>query len=415
MKRIYTSIDIGSDTIKILVAEMDKGKLNVLAVTSVLSKGIKKGLIIDANELMISLKQALAKIEGKIGVKIDKVIASIPPYYVDYKKVEASVTITNDDQRVSGNDIISVLQTCIYNKLADKEELITILPIEFSIDNKKGIKDPKGLVGKKLIVKAMMITTPKKNVYAIISIIESLGLKVIDLNISPLADYYQFRNKTIDKQVGAIINIGADLTTVSIINRGIVVNSEIITIGGSNIDNDIVYIFKLSKKEGKRLKEKLAIANKQYAETNEIATVINLNKRELKINQYELSEIVMSRLLEILKLAKKQATLLTNKEINYIIITGGITELPGMSSIVTEVFGPKAYLGYIETIGIRENKYSVVSGMIKYFHQKLDLRGKKYSMFNRESEEELTSSYKKGLNINHHSLLSKVFGYFFDN
>lgn len=415
MKRIYTSVDLGSDTIKILVAEIDKDKLNVLAVASVLSKGIKKGLIVDANELMGAFKQALAKIEGKIGVKIDKVLANIPPYYAEYKKVTGTITITNDNQRISGNDITNVLQTCIYNKLKDKEELITIVPHEFSIDNKKGIKDPKRLVGKKLTANAIMITTSKKNIYAIISIMESLGLKVIDLNLGPLADYYQFRNRETDKQIGALINIGANLTTVSIVDQGMVVNSEVITMGGSNIDNDIAYIFKLSKKESKKLKERFAIANKHYAEMSETVEVINLNKRELQINQYELSEIVMSRLLEILKLAKKQATLLTNKEINYIIITGGMTEIPGMSSIIGEVFGPKARLGYTETIGIRENKYSTVAGMIKYFHQKLDLRAKKYSMLSRESEEELTLPYKKGLTVTHHSLLSKVFGYFFDN
>ena len=74
----------------------------------------------------------------------------------------------------------------------------------------------------------------------------------------------------------------------------------------------------------------------------------------------------------------------------------------------------KARIGNIETIGIRDNKYFTVSGMIKYFHEKLNLRGREYSMFSAEKEEELTSPRKKGLNIGNNSVLSKVFGYFFD-
>jgi cell division protein FtsA len=175
MKKIYTSIDIGSDTIKILVGEIFKGKLNVLAVSSVLAKGIKKGLIVDANEAIVSIRRAITEIEGKLGVKIDKVIASIPAYFASYQVVDGYSTITNDEHKVTGNDIVRVLQTCVYNKLPIDHELVTIMPQSFSIDNKGGIKDPKGLVGNKLYIKAMMVTTPRKNVYSVVSMMESLG------------------------------------------------------------------------------------------------------------------------------------------------------------------------------------------------------------------------------------------------
>ncbi len=415
MKKIYTSVDIGSNTIKMLVGEIHKGKLNVLAVSSINSKGIKKGLIVDANEVIVSLRKIIAEIEGKLGVKIDKVLANVPAYYTEYNETTGSSTITNQEKKVTSNDIIRVLQACVYNKLKSDQELVTIVPIEFRIDNKKGLKDPKGLVGKKLFCNAVMVTTPKKNVHSVISVLSSLGLEVTDINIGPIGDYYQFRNKDTDKNVTAIINIGSETTTVSVFEQGIISSSEIITIGGQNIDNDISYIFKLDKIESKNLKEKFALANKNYAQTKEVYEVLNINKRDLKINQQELSEIVMSRLMEILKLAKKQTSLLTNKEINYIIITGGMTEIPGMSSLIKEVFGNEARLGNIETIGIRDNKYSSVAGIVNYFNDKLLLRGKEYSMFDNDKQEDLVSPKNKVLNISNDSILGKVFGYFFDN
>ena len=81
MRKIYTSVDLGSDSIKILVAEIYNKKLNVLAVSNVKSSGIKKGLIVDANEILVSLREAISEIEGKLMITIDKVIASVPSYY----------------------------------------------------------------------------------------------------------------------------------------------------------------------------------------------------------------------------------------------------------------------------------------------------------------------------------------------
>jgi len=283
------------------------------------------------------------------------------------------------------------------------------------LDQKKGLAEPKGLVGKKLGVEAVMVTTPKKNVHSVLSVLESLGLKVIDLNLNVIADYYEFKNKKMDKGVTALINLGEGITNVAVFEQGVIVNSEIIDLGGKHLDNDLSYIFKIPLAASKRLKENFALANKHYAQSKEVYHVLDLKKRELKLNQYEISEIVMSRLLEILKLAKKQSSLLTNKEINYIIVTGGMTALPGMSFLLKKVFSQPASLGNMETIGIRDQKMSSVAGMIRYFYSKLSLRGKEYSMFTPEQTEDLSSPKKKLINISNESMLGKVFGYFFDN
>ncbi|MDD2203214.1 MAG: cell division protein FtsA [Bacilli bacterium] len=414
MKRIYTCIDIGSSSIKVLVGEMFKGRLIVLATSCVKSRGVKKGLIIDANEAISSIKEAIAEVEGKLGIKIDKVIASVPAYLATYTEVDGYSTITSEDKKVTGNDITRALQACVYNKISEDVELVTIIPIEFVLDKKANIKDPKGMVGSKLGIRAMMVTTSKKSLYAIVSILESLGLKVVETNFGTIGEYYEYRDKDMDKMSGAIISIGGDLTNVTIFDKGIATASDIIPLGGHNIDNDIAYIKKISKTDALRLKESFAIANRHYAQGSETISVFDKFKKEISLNQLEISDIVMSRLLEILKLAKKQASLLTNKENSYIIITGGVSEMPGMTSLLGDVFGKEARIGNIETMGIRDNKYAALAGMIKYFHGKLNLRGKEYSMLSVENEEELISSKKGVLNISEDSVLGKVFGYFFD-
>lgn len=415
MKKIYTGIDIGSDSIKMMICEEYKNKFNVLATSSKKSKGIKKGLIVNAEEVTPVILECIKELELMVGVKIDKVIACVPSYFAHFSLVDGYSTITNQEREVKGNDIVRAMQASVYNKLPEDRELVSIVPIEFSVDDEKGIKEPKGKVGTKLGVKAVMVTTPKKNVYSIVSIMESIGIEVTDITISSIGDYALFKTATTESTIGALINIGAETTNVAIFNRGIIIKNEVIELGGKNIDNDLAYIYKIDKEDAKDLKEKFAVANKRYADINETYNVTNLYNEKLTLNQYEVSEVVMSRIIEILKLSKKQINLLTNKEISYIIVTGGVSELVGFHLIVEEVLGKIAIVGNIKTIGARHNKYSSVYGILKHFHEKLVLRGKEYSMFSREKQEDLVSTKKKLINFSNDSLIGKVFGYFFDN
>ncbi len=410
MRKIYTSVDLGSDSIKILVAEIYNKKLNVLAVSNVKSSGIKKGLIVDANEILVSLREAISEIEGKLMITIDKVIASVPSYYSTFEIVTGEVDI-DEYGKITGLDVVKVLQKAVKSKLKMDRELVTIIPIYYIVDDKKNIKDPKNLIGKKLGVKAMMATTPSKNVQSIISIFQSLGIDVVDVNLGSIADYNEFKNNTSDTGVSAVINIGHDITTVSLFNKGIIINSEVIQIGGKNIDNDISYVFKLDKKDSSKLKENFAVAHKKFSRVNDVKEAVTTNRDLISITQYDISQVVMSRLTEILKLAKKQTYLLTNREISYIIITGGTAELPGMSYLVEELFGSNAKVGNIDTIGIRNNKYSTVSGLIKGINDKLESRDKEYTMIDLDND----ASGQNKLSINDSSVLNKVFGYFFDN
>ena len=405
MRKIYTSVDIGSDTIKIVVGEIFDKKLNILAVSTVKSSGVKKGVIVDANEIIITLKKAIEEIESKLSVTIDKVIATVPSYNAAFEIVNGEILLDSEGVRVAGFDIVNVLKESIKDKIKEDRELVSIIPIYFIVDEKKNIKDPKGLICKKLGVKAMMVTTPSKNVNSVISIFASMGIDVVDLNIGPICDYEEFRNQNVDNSLSAIINIGSDVTTVSLFNKGIIVNSEIIQIGGKNIDNDISYVFKTSKEDSFKLKEEFAVAHKKFSRVNDTKECITVNKDVININQYDISQVVMSRLTEILKLAKKQSYLLTNKEISYIIITGGVSEMPGISYLIDEIFSNNAKVGNIDTIGIRNDKFSTVSGLIRFFNSKLDLRDNEVCMIDIDENK----------NIEDSSVMKKVFGYFFDN
>lgn len=413
MRKIIASLDIGDSRIKLVVGEIIRGKLNILACIDIPSRGIKKGYVVNPESAIESFKEAFDKAEEAIGIRPKMVLVSVPSNGVECFLSEGYTTINSEEQRITHNDIIRAMQSCVYNKIEDNRELITILPTKYMINDTDIVDKPLGMSAEKLNIKSVVVTVPKKNVNIIIKCLEKINVKVIDVAIGALGDYYQFRNKNIDMETGAIVNIGASKTEVSIFNRGIMTSCEVIDIGGDNIDYDLGYVYKINRKDALYLKENVALADKNLAQPSESVIFEDKNGDKVKINQFDASEIVMSRLQEILNLVKKQINLLTKKQISYIIITGGTTETAEFKSLVEQVFN-KATVGDVMEIGARNNKFSTSVGLIKYYDSRLKLRNKDFSIYNIEEQEELSGIHKK-VNISEDSILGKLFGYFFDN
>lgn len=413
MRKIIASLDIGSHTIKLVVGEIVKNKLNILACVDTPARGIKKGFIVNPESAIEALADVFKKGEEQMGLPIKKVIVSVPSNGIDCFLSEGYTSITNPEKVITSNDLVRSLQAAVYNKVLDNQELVTILPTKFLVNDTVVTDLPVGMKAEKLKVKAVVVTVPKKNVTPIIRCLERIGVNVVDVTTGALGDYYEFKDNKNSSEVGAVINIGASKTTVSIFNKGIITASEIIDIGGDNIDYDLGYVYKINRKDSLYIKENIALADKNMAQASESVIVEDKNGDKIKINQYSASEIVMSRLEEILNLAKKQINLLTKKQISYIIITGGVTETTEFKDIVSYIF-KDATVGNVLEIGARCNKYATSVGLIKYYDSRLRLRNRDFSIFSIEEQENLSGIHKK-VNINDNSILGKLFGYFFDN
>lgn len=409
MKHIYTSVDIGSNSIKVVTSELFKGKLNLLAASSVKSKGIKKGLITDVNSATMSLQKAISEVENMLGIKIKKVITTIPSYFAEFTKIDGEIKINNENKIVTGDDVVKVLGQAVKGKISSTKEMVTIVPIDFSVDSKTGIKDPKGLTGNTLRTRAILITTPKKNIYSVVGLIEAIGIEVVDISLNSIGDINALKNKGMEEKIGAIINIGAETTTVSVYNKNILIKTSIIGMAGRDIDNDISYMYKIDPEVAKKIKEKFALAHKKYASSSEIYELPG----HKNIEQLEVSTIAMSRIEEILTLAKKELLELTNRQMEYIIITGGVSNMSHFELVAENIFGKDVIIGNVRLIGIRNNKYSSAVGNIVYFINKLKIKGKNYTMVSDTDMEILSSTKKSLINVSNESMLGKVFGYFF--
>ena len=412
MKQIIASLDIGSSNIKLIVGEIHRDKLFVLACSKVESKGIKKGIIVNEEEAYSSIKEAFKKAQGILGIKLTRVVLVVPSYFASFVKSEGYTTIDREDNFVNGDDITKALQASVFNRVSPNLELVSVTPKEFIINETSSVKDPKGIEAHRLSVNSLLGLIPKKNIYLTIDLLEKMDVKVVDLVFGGLCDYFEFKNEENNEKSTAVINIGSNKTEISIIKENILISTEVLDIGSRNIDRDISYIYDISLDDSKKIKEKFALASRAKASTSEVVETLTKSNERIKINQYEVSDIVYSRIREILELSKKQINFLTKEEISYIIVTGGTSEIDGFESVFKEIFGKNKVPSKVEELGCRSNIYSTGLGAIKVYHEKLKFRNKFATTISEEEQGGLFSDKKK---INESSLLGKVYSYFFDN
>ena len=412
MSEIYTGIDLGTNSIKIVVTEKVNDKYHVLASTSSPSVGIKNGFITDTKLAVNSVKNALKEVNEMLGIKITKVVACVPSTCCNMDIVIGSTNVIEYND-ITGNDVSNVLLDALKGQDFVNNELVTALPISFTVDDEANIRDPKGMKGSKLDARVVISTMPKEPLYKILEVLKLSGVETVDIAYGCVGDYYVIKTRKYDELVGAIINIGEESTNIGIFNKGILIKNGSIAVGSKNVDKDLSYVYKTKLNESRDIKEKFGVALSSYADSNDVWEMQTSESEFKKVTQLNVSKVIESRIRELLKLAKNEIKTLTNREIRYIIVTGGLSEIAAFQYLVEQELGFVAKVCNITAVGVRNNIYSSAYGITKYFNDKLELRGKTYSMISKEDVETLKSSGSDS--ATNENMLGKVFGLFFDN
>ena len=389
---MYTSVDLGSHSIKIIVSKKVDDKYYVLASTSVNTRGIKRGLIKDKEEALISLKEAVTNINKELGIEINKVLLNFPLYNLNTTIESGEIEVSNT---VSGEDIREVIKKTVKENIASSLEVIYLEPIVFEVDGGIQVVDPKGLDATHLKVRLAVSTIEKTILYEYLSLLQEAGLVVDDLVYGIVGDYTEGANRETNKTISAVVNIGYSKTEVAIFNKGIMLKGKTLKIGSKQIDKDISYVYKIDRETACNLKENFANCSSNYADKFDTMEVVNLSGEKILVNQLEISQVVEARLKEILKSVKLEINDLTNREISYIIVTGGITNMSGFSYLLDDLFDMEKIICNVTPIGIRSNIYGANLGMIKYIDKKMKFREIDYTMFDKEDIEKLTSKNNK--------------------
>lgn len=413
MRKIMACLDIGHSTIKFVVAENSKNNMYVLTSSITENTALDKDNNIVDEELKKLLDKIFKEAEEKLGFKINATIVTVPSDSASFTINRARIEIDNDDGLITSEDMVNVVRKSADNVIQDNMELVNILPMYFTLANGSKTNNPINAISKSLEVKSLITSSIKKDVYKYLNILEDIGVNVVDISYDSIGDYCFLINEENETKTGAIINIGHTKTTVSIFNKGILTNTSLIKVGGINVSKDIAYVYKLNMEDAEKLKLNFAIANERMANGSETVVLKNKNGDITTINQYEISQVVSSRIQEILNMAKKVINTLTKREISYIICTGGIANMKDFDLDVNSIFGKNATVPRMNTIGVRDARYSSSVGLIKWYDNNARIKNRDYSILSLKEQEQISKEGNQ--TISNNGIIGKVFDYFFDS
>ena len=413
MRKIMSSLDIGYASIKFIVAEIKGKKLYILTSSIINNDAVKKDMTIDYDILEAIIKKLLSDAKEKLGIEIKKTLLTIPTDSASFTINRARIDIKNEDNLITTDDMIKVVNLSGENVVQDNMELVNITPLYYTLDDSSKTDIPVNTFSRSLEVKSIITSSRKEDVYKYLRVLDNLGVSVVDISYDVVGNYFAFKTDDMDTTCGVIIDIGYLSTSISVYNKGVLVNTLKIKVGSLNVLKDISYIYKISLESAKEVYKKLGLGSSKNANNLEKIELKDNNGDKLIINQVNLSEIIESRVNEILSMAKKQINTLTKRQISYIICTGGIANIGDFDLNVLEVFGKNARVGYINIIGIRDTRYASTLGLIKWYDYNAKLKNYDYSILSLEEQEEFSREESEA-KTSSNSIIGKVFDYFFE-
>ena len=183
----FTGLDIGTSSIKVLVAELVDGEVNVIGVSNAKSKGVKDGIIVDIEAAATAIKSAISQAEEKAGISIKSVNVGLPANLLQVEPTQGMIPVTSDTKEITDQDVENVVKSALTKSMTPDREVITFVPEEFVVDGFQGIRDPRGMMGVRLEMRGLLYTGPRTILHNLRKTVERVGVQVDNVIISPLA------------------------------------------------------------------------------------------------------------------------------------------------------------------------------------------------------------------------------------
>lgn len=369
---IIAGLDLGTTKVCVLVAEMTDEGLDVIGVGSVPSKGLKKGVVVNIESTVQSIRAAIEQAESMAGVEIRTVYAGIAGSHVRGLNQEGVAAIS--DREVKASDVERVLEQAKAIPLPGDRQVLHVLPQEFVVDEQDGIREPIGMSGVRLEARAHLVTAATTSVANITKCAERCGLHVSEVVLQPLASAEAVLHDD-EKEIGAaLIDVGGGTTDIILYVDGAVVHTSVIPIGGINLTNDIAVGLRTPMAEAERIKLKYGCAATRLVDQEETIEVPGVGGRSPRVLRRQvLCDIIEPRVEEIFAACRHLIAETGYGEMlaSGAIVTGGATLLDGTVELAEEVLGLPVRRGVPTGIGglldvVRSPSYATAVGLAKY-------------------------------------------------
>ena len=366
----FTGLDIGTNSIKVLVAELRNGELNVIGVSNAKSKGVKDGIIVDIEAAATAIKSAISQAEEKAGISIKSVNVGLPGNLLQVEPTQGMIPVTSDTKEIADQDVENVVKSALTKSMTPDREVITFIPEEFIVDGFQGIRDPRGMMGVRLEMRGLLYTGPRTILHNLRKTVERSGVQVENIIISPLALVRSVLNEG-EREFGAtVIDMGAGQTTVATIRNQELQFTNILQEGGDYVTKDISKVLKTSQKLAEGLKLNYGEAYPSLASNETFQVEVIGEVEPVEVTESYLAEIISARIKHIFEQIKQELERRHLLDLpGGIVLIGGNAILPGIVELAQEVFGVGVKLYVPNQVGIRNPAFAHVISLSEFAGQ----------------------------------------------
>jgi len=419
---LVVGLDIGTTKIAAIVGRKNEhGKIEIMGIGKSESLGVNRGVVVNIEQTVASIKTAISIAADKANVDIGEVIVGIAGQHIKSMQHRGMITRQSLDDEVNQKDVDQLIDNMHRLVMNPGEEVIHVIPQEYIIDNESGIKNPIGHAGIRLEGNFHIITGQVSAVKNIFKCVNRAGMEIVDLHLEPLASADAVLSDE-EKEAGVVlVDIGGGTTDVAVFYDGIIRHTAVIPFGGNIVTDDIKEGCSIIKSQAEQLKVRFGSALAQENQENEIISIPGLSGRPPKeVSVKLLAQIIQARMEEILEfvLFEIKSSGYERKLSAGIVVTGGGSMLKHLQQLVMLTTGMDCRIGTPnKNLASADNElknplYATGVGLVMKGIEKYERESKRALNFNKpelvEKDEVITESKK----ITNHS--QKKIGSFFD-
>lgn len=370
---LVVGLDIGTTKVCAIVGEVNSSnEIDIIGVGTYPSYGLKRGVVVNIENTVQSIKNAVEEAEHMAGCEIRTVFAGIAGGHV--KGISGHGMITLRNREVTDRDVERVIESANALLIPADREIIHVIPQEFIVDGQSGIKDPIGICGIKLEAKVHIVTGQITAAQNLVNCIHRAGMDVADIALEQLASSQAVLTQD-EKEIGVVlIDCGGGTTDIAIFVGGSIRYTENLTLGGDHIDRDIALGLSTPLAEARKIKEKYGVAMAELVSLDESIEIPSVGgRRPRRIPKADLAMIIEPRMEEIFSLVRSEIIKSGYRDLipAGAVITGGSVIMEGTDDLVEKILGVPVRRGIPTELGglndiIANPVYSTGVGLVLY-------------------------------------------------
>ncbi len=390
---LIVGLDIGTTKICAVVGEPTPDGVDIVGIGTAPSTGLRKGVVVNIEQTVQSIKKALEEAELMAGCEIRSVYAGIAGSHI--KGFNSHGVIAVKGGEVGPKDVERVIDAAKAVAIPLDREVIHILPQEYIVDDQRGIADPLGMAGVRLEVKVHIVTGAVTSAQNIVRSCHRSGLDVSDIVLEALASSKAVLTEE-EREIGvALVDLGGGTTDIAVFANDSIKHTGVLALGGQNLTNDIAFGLRTPMVSAEKIKTKYGCAMAELVRGDETIEVSSVGDREpRKLSRQVLAEICEPRMEEILSLVDQELVRSGYKNLigAGVVLTGGTALIDGCQELGEQIFNLPTRIGYPRNVGglkdvVNSPKFATAVGLLRYGAEKegleLKFRIRDGNVFNR--------------------------------